>query len=280
MRTMFYTKEIELSGRVNADSDPGLQTMAVSSKNLRYNGGPIQTAPKIYVVYWGNWTSTGDPRGVRSYFNKYLAGLGGSRWLSTVTQYTQTGGQHIGNAAGSFNATTQSWNDTSAVPNLNNGATFESSLAAEARKAATHFNNHTVNASYIIALPHHVAVYEFAGSCGYGCNYTNAYCAWHSTTATSSGTIAYTNFPYQPDGADSCGQGSVTYPGYNDGVSIVGGHEQAETETDPRLNAWYDSSGYEIADKCSWSNLQNIAFSTGSFPSQPLWSNTGNGCVQ
>ncbi len=280
VRAMFYTKEIELSGRVNANPDAGRQILATNPNNLLYNGGPVQTAPKIYVVYWGSWSSTGDPRGVRSYFNKYLAGLGGSRWLSTVTQYAQRGGQHIGNAVGSFNAAAQSWNDTSAIPNLTNGATFEGLLAAEARKAATHFNNRTTSASYIIALPHRVAVYEFAGSCGVGCDPNNAYCAFHSTTTSGTATIAYTNFPYQPDGADSCGQGSVTFPGYNDGVSIVGGHEQAETETDPQLNAWYDAKGFEIGDKCSWFNLQNISFSTGKFPSQPLWSNSANGCVQ
>ncbi len=280
VRTVLYTKDVELSGRVNAGTDPGRQTLSTNPYNLYYHGGPIQTAPKIYVVYWGNWTATGDPRGVRSYFNKYIAGIGGSRWLSTVTQYTQTGGHRVGNSAGSYIASTQSWNDTSTIPSLTNAATYETLLVNEAIKAASHFGNHTVNASYIIALPHRVAVSQFAGSCGAGCNPMQAYCAWHSYAVTSSGRIAYTNLPYQPDANYSCGQGFVNYPGYNDGVSIVGGHEQAETETDPQENAWYDSGGSEIGDKCAWTNLQNIPFSTGVFPSQPLWSNAIAGCVQ
>ena len=34
-------------------------------------------------------------------------------------------------------------------------------------------------------------------------------------------------------------------------VSVIA-HELAEMATDPDLNAWYDSRGYENADKCAW----------------------------
>ena len=34
-------------------------------RRLTYHGGPVQTAPKIYVVFWGSaWNSSGDPNGV------------------------------------------------------------------------------------------------------------------------------------------------------------------------------------------------------------------------
>jgi serine protease len=126
-------------------------------------------------------------------------------------------------------------------------------------------------------IPHGVHVYNFAGNS----RSLYAYCAWHSSTSSSGGTIAYTNFPYQSDAGASCGSGSVNSPGTNDGVSIVGGHEQAETETDPQPNTgWLDSGNNETGDKCAWTNLQNTSFSTGTFPTQPLWSNSANGCVQ
>jgi serine protease len=150
-------------------------------------------------------------------------------------------------------------------------------LAAEAKRAAAHFGDYSASASYVILLAHGVKVYQFAGNF-----YSlNAYCAWHSSTAATGGTIAYTNFPYQSDAGSSCGVGSVNSPGTNDGVSIVGGHEQAETETDPQPNTgWLDSSNAENGDKCAWTNLQNTSFSTGTFPTQPLWSNAVSGCVQ
>jgi len=90
-------------------------------------------------------------------------------------------------------------------------------------------------------------------------------------------TVAFTNLPYLPDAGTSCGANSVSGP--LDGVSIVGGHEQAETETDPQLSAWYDSSGNEIGDKCAWINL-GVNPAAGGFPTQPLWSNAVKGCVQ
>ena len=34
-------------------------------------------------------------------------------------------------------------------------------------------------------------------------------------------------------------------------ISVIA-HELAEAATDPLLNAWFDSAGYENADKCAW----------------------------
>ena len=35
-------------------------------------------------------------------------------------------------------------------------------------------------------------------------------------------------------------------------MASVIAHELEEAATDPDLNAWYDSRGYENADKCAW----------------------------
>jgi hypothetical protein len=265
----FYNKQIETSGLVSHGGNVGLRTpQSIITGAMTYHGGPIQTAPKIYIDLWGNWGSTGDPDGVANYYTSYISGVGGSQWMSTVTQYTQSNGQAVGNAAGSYAGT---WNDTTnKIPRLSGGS-YQSSLAAEAQRAAAHFGDYSASASYIIMVPHGVSVSGFG----------TRYCAWHSSTSATGGTIAYTNLPYIPDAGANCGSGSVNSPGTDDGVSIVGGHEQAETETDPQPNSgWLDSGGNEIGDKCAWVNLQNTSFSTGSFPTQPLWSNSANGCVQ
>jgi hypothetical protein len=69
----------------------------------------------------------------------------------------------------------------------------------------------------------------------------------------------------------------------NDAVTIVAGHEYAESVTDPSLLAWKDPhSGQENADKCTlW--LANVALDNGTFPMQATWSNyhqemLGAGC--
>lgn len=269
--TFFYTKQTELA-RLVGNNNSGITTMATAA-NMTYHGGPVQTAPKLYIVEWGNWSS-GDPDGVANYYTNFVKGIGGSQWLSSVTQYGEPAAPYVGNAGNIYVA---SWNDTSSIPSLTRSSTYQSNLAKEAQKAAAHFGNYTSNASYVIMLPHGVKVYNFAG------NSTSryAYCAWHSSTSSTGGTISYTNLPYIPDAGYSCGVGSVNSPGTDDGVSIVGGHEQAETETDPQPNTgWLDSSNGENGDKCAWTNLQNTSFSTGTFPTQPLWSNAAGGCVQ
>ncbi len=241
------------------------QRFTQATNNLTYHGGPIQTAPKIYVVFWGSaWNGSGDPNGFASYYKSFIGIVGGSRWLNSVTQYTQSNGQHVGNAAGSFAG---SYVDTSSSPP---SRPTQSQLAAEAAKGAAHYGDYSTSASYVIALPHGIK------PSGFG----TQYCAWHSSTGTSGGTIAYTNLPYLPDVGYSCGAGSVNSPGTLDGVSIVGGHEQGETETDPQPNTgWLDSSNAENGDKCAWTGLENNP-NAGGYPTQPLWSNANNGCVQ
>ena len=50
--------------------------------------------------------------------------------------------------------------------------------------------------------------------------------------------------------------------GHSEGLAAVAnvtGHELSESITDPRGNAWYDSSGEENGDKCAWAWLSNPA---------------------
>ena len=236
------------------------------SSNLTYHGGPIQTAPKLYVVFWGSaWNSgAGDPNGVANQLKNFYAAIGGGRWLNSVTQYTQSNGAHVGNAGSIFAG---SYVDTASSPP---SSPTQSQMAAEAASAAAHFGNYTASAAYVVAMPHGIR------PSGFG----TQYCAYHSSTGTTGGTIAWTNLPYIPDVGYSCGAGSVNNPGTLDGVSIVGGHEQGETETDPQPNSgWLDSGGAENGDKCAWTNLINNP-NAGGYPTQPLWSNANNGCVQ
>jgi hypothetical protein len=218
------------------------------------NGGPVQTAPIVYVVYWG-WTS--DPSGEQAYLNDFLSTVGGTAWLGTVTQYSGAG-----NPTGLYAG---SWSDPSSVPTQPSDAQIQ----AEALSAVQHFGLGTsVNIQVVVATPtgHSTPNFGVAGG----------FCAYHGKLA-SYPNVTYTDLPYMTDAGTACGANSVSGP--LDGVSIVAGHELAESITDPLLNAWLDASGNEIADKCAWTDLSTIATSLGNFAVQPLWSNAANGCV-
>jgi serine protease len=253
------------------------------SNNLSYRGGVggigVETAPKVYLVLWGSQWTNNDPSGEASRLQSFYSAVGGSQWLGSVTQYCQgvasgtvtcgSSGQHAGNPTGIYVAT---WPDnTSAAPS----SPSQSQLAAEAVKAAGHFGNTTsaVNntVQYVIATATH------NNASGFG----TSYCAWHSSTSSSYGNIAYTNLPYMTDAGASCGA-NFNGLGATAGVTIVAGHEMAETITDQFPNGgWLDRNGEENGDKCAWSAATaNEPMGTGSFPVQPLWSNTSSGCVQ
>lgn len=239
----------------------GLAPMAKSagsSGNLNYGGGPVQTSPNIVLVFWGSW-STSDPEYTR--LVNFFKGVGGSSWNNTVTQYYDSSA-HIANSL-----SVSTWMDSSSVPSRPSS----SQVGAEAQKAATKLGYGGVNTNYFIAL---AKGHDPSG-------FKTRWCAWHSSESESEGTVSYTDFPYTSDGGSSCGANSVNSNGTYDGVTIVGGHEEAETMTDPQPSTgWVDSSGSEIGDKCAWVSLQNTSFSTGTFPTQPLWSNAISGCAQ
>ena len=252
------------------------------TNNLKYGGGAVQVDTKVYVVFWGSQWSTGDP--LATYLQDFLNGLGGTgdNWSGSTTQYCQ------GTASGSTTCTAGStpinplsssplvatWFDT--ANGLAPSGVSQSQLAAEARRAAAHFSSAALgpNAQIVVVTPHG------ASPSGFG----TSYCAWHSyTSGAGVGTIAYTNLPYMPDAGASCGQGFVNGAGGTlDGVSIVEGHEYAETVTDPFINAWKDQQGAENGDKCAWINsgqgeASNLFLGAKRFAVQSLWSNAFNG---
>jgi serine protease len=231
-------------------------------------------------VFWGSQWINGDPTGEAAILEAFYNGVGGSVWLNSVTQYCQgvASGTTFCNGVGTSAGNTVGilagyWYDNaSAAPSRPK----QSQLAAEAARAAVHFGNtkSSSNASvqYVIATAHG------ANASGFG----TQYCAWHSSTSSSYGKLAYTNLPYITDAGASCGA-NFNGLGADAGITIVAGHEMAETITDQFPNTgWLDSSGAENGDKCAWiSSGQGaaaaISLSTGAFAVQSLWSNAFNG---
>ena len=263
-----------------------LITCASAGLPLTTDGGPIHTSPAVYIIRW-HWTS--DPSGQKTYQENFFKGVGGSTWMSSQTQYCDqatvgylcaANAHHVGNPSNVLKGT---WDDN---VNPMPADPTDDDVAAEAIRAAVHFGNTTpasnLQTQYIIDLPK-----------GVDSGFAKGYCAYHSDRSSSHGDLAYTYFPYMTDGGQGCGANAVNSgaKGRLDGVSIVGGHEYAETVTDPTPNTnagWHDATGSENGDKCAFiffgpGAMQNVGFSNGSFAVQSLWSNKANfgagGCV-
>ena len=289
---------------------------ASSIDNLAYGGGVdgigVTTGTeKVYLVFWGSqWGTqstdgsgyfhyTGDPVGEAPYLQKLFKGLGtgGETWSGVMTQYCEgisagamtcpSTAAHVAYPTGGPLAGV--WEDTSS--SAPGGTTSESQLASEAVNAAKHFGNTTAaanrDAQYVILSPHN----------GNPDNWLNSgFCAWHDYTGDIASftspydELAFTNMPYVTDAGASCGQGFVNSPGTLDGISIVEGHEYAETITDQLpaggwTNQNFNSADYgeENADQCAWNQgpgapAQNLTLSTGTFAMQSTWGNDLGQC--
>jgi hypothetical protein len=244
---------------------------------LEYHGGPVQVTPIVYLVFWGiasTSDTTDDPFGMAQYLVDFFSSTGGSTWIATDTQYYDTAGAlktFVQNPTAQYGG---AYYDASPPPS----ATYtDAQVRNEAIKAAGKLGYH-LDANYVVVTPHDYTTPGFAATY----SSANAFCAYHSATFTSGKMLSYTTLPYLPDAGYSCGAASVPGGTVLDGASIVGGHEEAETQTDPDASSgWLDASGNEVADKCAWMNLQSTAFPDGkSFPTQPLWSNATDSCVQ
>jgi serine protease len=263
----------------------------VKSKQLTYHGGVggygVETgADKVYLVFWGSQWNGNDPSGESSILQSFFNGVGGSAWNNSVTQYCQgvasatvTCGSSGTHATNPSNVLAGVWSDNAAPATAHPS---QSQLAAEAVRAAAHFGNTGAGSNNTVQYV--IATATGNNASGFG----TQYCAWHSSTSSSYGNIAYTNMPYITDAGASCGA-NFNGLGANAGITIVGGHEFAETETDIFPNGgWLDGSGAENGDKCAWiasgqGASANIHLTTGTFPVQSLWSNAFNsnqgGCV-
>jgi hypothetical protein len=160
-------------------------------------------------------------------------------------------------------------------------------------RASAHFG-YDPDATYIILTP--------PGPVATG---QPVYCGYHTQTTSLDGLgnpypieyafIPWLNTNWPGVGTGGCGMHNVNAAstpfgnGIFDGWSIVVGHEYSEAVTDPDnffsiQDGWNDAQGSENADKCAWTDTQNITVGGRPYAIQPMWSNeafdaTGNGCV-
>lgn len=267
-----------------------------SASDMTYGGGPVETAPSVYIDYWGSAWATGFSTGgytsaqAQAYVQGFLSNVGGSSWANISSQYCQgvalntvapcaAGSQFVGNPAGQLAGV---WNDT-VDPVPANGYSI-TPVWQESLAAVAHFGYHA-NATYMVLSP------SGDSQSGFGVGW----CAYHDAAyynGNQSYPYYYAYIPYQPDAGSKCGENFVNRKndswgnGYFDGFSMVAGHEYAEAETDPAFAnggnyAWTNTSGSEIGDLCVWNVAStNITLPDGHFYAvQPLWSDAVAACV-
>jgi hypothetical protein len=214
----------------------------VTGNGINYNGGPVlQGNPvPIYLIFYGNWNGSGsNTQATVSLVEHYINSLGNTPYEKINSTY----GDNTGNVSGNVTEGGRIFDAGSQGTRLTN-----SRLSAIVTRSFSNGLPTDPNGVYLVLTSSNVSERGFCSS----------FCGFH-TRQTLNGADIKWGFIGNPDRCPSACEIQTTGPnspatgvGGADGMINVITHEQEEAISDPDLNAWFDSSGQENADKCNF----------------------------
>ena len=241
-----------------------------TSNGIGYHGGPVMLGTThMYYIWYGNWSGNT----ALSILPDLANGIGGSPYFNINTTYYNGSNTHVSNAVSLAGSTTDNYSHGSALTDAQVQSVVSSAITSGRLPTDT-------SAVYFVLTSSDVN--ETSGFC-------TQYCGWH-THGTIAGLDIKYSFVGNPDRCPSSCAAQTTSPNGNagaDGMASIIAHELEEAVTDPDLNAWYDTRGYENADKCAWTfgtqstasngSKYNVTFGTTKFLIQQNWVNASGG---
>ena len=212
-----------------------------TGNGINYHGGPVMGGtPNIYLIWYGNWINgphASDSQTSVNLVNSFLGGLTGSGYEMINSTY----GDNSKNVTGTLHdssSTTVGYTQGTSLSDAKIKTIVQSAISSGSLPKDT-------NGVYFVLTSSDVN--ETSGFC-------TQYCGWHTSASILSADIKYA-FVGNPDRCTSACEAQTNSPNGDSGadgmVSIIG-HESEEAISDPDLNAWYDRTGQENADKCAW----------------------------
>lgn len=234
MKAIAPARGVTLGKGKNKNFMAGSGVMTVNTGNgINWNGGPVMSGTvHAYVIWYGTW-SAGD----QSLINNFLSNIGGTPYYNINTTY----GDATSNVSGAVTLS------GSTSDNYSQGKRLSDAKVKTIVSNAITSGKLPLDASGIYFVLTAADVSESSGFC-------SRYCGWHTYGSISGMNVKYSFVGNPAKCPSSCAAQS---PGPNGSVGADGAvsiivHELEEANTDPLLNAWYDSSGAENADKCAW----------------------------
>ncbi len=218
---------------------------ALVQAGIQYHGGPVMTATKtIYVIWYGNWSGNT----ATTILPDLLRGLGGTSHFNINTTYTNSAGTPVSNSIAYGGSTTDSYSQGTSLTDAKIWTIVQSALNSGRLPRSS-------NAIYGVFTSGDVSEQGFL----------TQFCGWH-THGSNGGTDVKYMFVGDPKKNYRACAAQTTSPNGNtsaDAMASVITHEIEETASDPDLNAWYDTSGNENADKCAWTFGSTSTLSNG-----------------
>jgi hypothetical protein len=263
-------------------------------KPIVYHNGPIMYSPiQVYMIYYGTWSNASGISTVTSFFNSLVASNASAAASGppTVAQWWAINRKY--NDGSKHNVSQQVSLNSSTIDAYSQGKgplSFSQLKAIISSRIKSKSLPEDPNGIYVIFTSSDVTTTD--GFC-------TQYCGYHTYMASpiSSATLVWSFIGHAGRCLSACAAQTVSSPNGNPGIDAsisILAHELAEAATDPKLNAWYDSSGYENADKCAWTfgttstardskgytYYYNLQGANGTrFLVQQNWDVTGNACT-
>jgi hypothetical protein len=239
--------------------------------NLIDHGGEVLTNAKVVDIWWG-WPSNTSDAYVQQVLTFRNSANGMIKHVGMLSQYRSTGST-------GFVGTQPDVFDAVPPPTLKvTDAMVQQKVALSCVALPGGCRTDTI---YEVFIPS--GYFSDDGTGAQSCGGTNLqYCAYHGNGdgVNLSSSIKYSIQPYP--GCSGC-HGLSGWTAANDQQHFVV-HETREAMTDARLNAWWDSAGYEADDKCAWGRNLKFLFTEvtadGTFAYQMEYSNAARGCVK
>jgi Phosphate-induced protein 1 conserved region len=261
---------------------PATAVRAAAGNGIFYHGGPVLPGTvRLYFVWYGNFVngpalsdSVKTMDLLMTLFGR--GGLGGSGYARINSTYADrarvvTGNFILADAASDYYSRGKNLSDA-AVRAVVASAINGRSLPRDA------------NGVYFVLTSSDVN--ENSGFC-------TRYCGWHGH-AIIAGEDIKVGFVGNPDRCPNACEEQMVSPNGDSGADAMAStmaHEVMESTNDPDLNAWYDLSGNESADKCAWKwgpvtgifgdGAYNLSAAGRHWLIQMNWENArGGGCGQ
>ena len=205
---------------------------------LTNHGGPVINTPTIYYIWYGDWNQSNgsDTPGGQQILRDFANSIGGSGYFHLNDNLTGSGGTSVtgmasfgGEASDAYSAGTR---------------LSDSAILTIVNRAIANGLPYNASGVYFVLTSSDVNKQGFC----------HQYCGWHTAATASYGRVRYSFIGNANRCLNNCAaqtKGPNGNAGVDAMVSIIA-HELEEATTDPDLNAWYDASGNENADKCAW----------------------------
>ncbi len=227
-----------------------------TGNRIQYWGGSVMLGTShVYIIWYGTFDS-----GTMGVVSTLVSSIGGSPYFNINTGYFDSTGNSVSNSLSMAGSVQNNYSKGSSLRSSDIGGIVSDTIAGGLLPLDT-------NGIYMLLTAGDVSVSGFGSS----------FCGYHSFETVSNTKIHYAFIGNPaPSHLNSCAQQATNSPNNNPGADAMAStiaHELDETVTDPNLDAWYDSGGNEVADKCAWNFGSTYTAPNGSLANMNLGGN-------